>query len=792
MKFKECMKKGICISMAIMMLLTGCGSATESTYEDINDSTELAADFTEETKVDKINLSSDNTKLLASLRDKYGVATVDYSDNIMTIERDETLKFKLGFEPYEDGYDNLSDYFCIYQDAEMKYPVTDGFVSYDYENKCLTIEPPTMGIAEVHIPSGSEIDISDLSGNYLYDEEFGNNWGNLEQLYFVQKLDMETGEELETPLITILRVNTEIETAPKVSYSCNDKGEAYISWKPVEGATEYLLFTVMKTDEGFNNYSYVFDRISDTSWTAESDSFDDGVTYSMNQIFQNYITSADDMGAGGMENMNEDFFETMPDYVGVIAINENGSSPVSNLYCLNDYSKLLPNCFAHYENELEGNNLFHTSVELLPAEISITMCDGSTSRRVIDYDFENATIEDDYGESKLSIMGYANGTQLCQEYTVVTDSDTIEQDLKALQKRQDALKNKGGNLNRDISIDDGSNDDNAPKSSSTDINTDISVSANSALSEYIALYMLNSAEEIDLSMFSESINKDVVCDAFMEAQYQNPLVMGIKDAGYDSENRILYVLYDDSPEETASKRDAVNKKAEEIVAEIITDDMTDLEKEMAINDYLCETVVYDNAALENAEQYDFANVDDEFLDSFTPYGCLMNGVGVCASYAGSFKILADKAGLESIVVTGLLDGNLPHAWNRVKIGDQWVTIDSTNNDNDTITNVLMNVSDYGINDVLVEDERFLIDEKLFDYTCNTDDHEYYRYNNKYFDLDTITNELVAELRENDNAMLRTDYKINDSEFQTIAQNVADEIGGEIKGYYWLGVIHLSK
>lgn len=330
------------------------------------------------------------------------------------------------------------------------------------------------------------------------------------------------------------------------------------------------------------------------------------------------------------------------------------------------------------------------------------------------------------------------------------------------------------------------------KTSDTTINTDVSVTANSALSEYIAIYMLNSAETIDLSMFSESINTDIVIDAFFEAQYQNPLVMGIQDAGYDSENRILYVLYDDSPEETATKREEVQTKAAEIVAEIITDDMTDLEKEIAINQYLCETVEYDNAALENAEQYDFKQVDDEFLDSFTPYGCLINGVGVCASYAGSFKILADVAGLESIVVTGYLDGNLPHAWNRVKIEDQWVSLDSTNNDNDVVKNVLMNVSDYGVDDVLVEDERFVLDEKLSAYQCDTDDHEYYHYNNKYFDLDAITNELVTELSTNNNAVLRTDYMLNDYEFQTIAQNVADEIGGEIKGYYWLGVIHLMK
>ena len=37
---------------------------------------------------------------------------------------------------------------------------------------------------------------------------------------------------------------------------------------------------------------------------------------------------------------------------------------------------------------------------------------------------------------------------------------------------------------------------------------------------------------------------------------------------------------------------------------------------------------------------------------------------------GDFKLLAEEAGLEAIVVTGYLDGNLSHAWNKVKIDDE--------------------------------------------------------------------------------------------------------------------------
>jgi transglutaminase-like putative cysteine protease len=803
MNSKQIFKKGICLTMASVLLLTGCSPSNA-----INENTASIDEVQEEqTNLSKTTLAEGDDELLATLRAKYGAANVEYSKETISLDRNQPLQFELGFDSLENDISDWGDYFTIYQDSDMKYPITDIFFDYDYTKNTITIEPPTFGVMEPMLPSGSELDISDLSGNYLDNDETCDNWGNLDKLYLAQKIDIETSEELATPKVTIINLNSELKNAPKVTYSCNEYGDAQISWTPVEGATDYLLFTVMKTEDGFNSYSYIFARTTETSWTAPKESMEDGTTYRMNSNFENYITSEDQMVSGGFEDMNEDFFETMPEYVGVIAVNKTGSSPVSNLISLKDYSKLLPNTFAHYENAAENDSLFRTSVDLLPAEISITMCDGTTARRVIDYDFETATLDNEFSQSYLNIWGYASGSRLCDEYMVVVNEETLEADLAALKERQEKLKNKGGTINKDITI----NDEQSPEPTSkpeeetkptetvepsettnTDVNTEVKVTANSALSEYIAIYMLNSAEAIDLSMFNESVNTDIVADAFLEAQYQNPLVMGVQGASYDTENSILYVTYDDSPEETSAKREETKQKASEVVSQIITDDMSDLEKEIAINQYLCDNAVYDDAALENAEQYEFQYVDDEFLDSFTPYGTLVNGVGVCASYAGAFKVLADEAGLESIVVTGYLEGNLPHAWNRVKIDDQWISLDSTNNDNEVVQNVLMNVSDSGVSDVLVEDERFVIDEKLYDYTCDTDDNEFYHYNNKYYDLDTISNKLAEELSTNDNAMLRTDYMINDAEFQTIAQNVANQVGGEIKGYYWLGVIHLTR
>ena len=321
---------------------------------------------------------------------------------------------------------------------------------------------------------------------------------------------------------------------------------------------------------------------------------------------------------------------------------------------------------------------------------------------------------------------------------------------------------------------------------------EITVTANSAMSEYIALQMMETENAIDISAFPESADTNLIVDAFFEAQYQNPIVLGVQGGSIDTENRILYVDYDFDKGTTAQKQDEISQKVEEIVAEIITDDMSDAEKNLAINTYLCENAVYDNDALENAEKYSFTQVDEDFYDSFTAYGILVDGVGVCASYSASYKLLADAAGLDCVVVTGYLDGSVPHAWNKVNLDGEWYIVDSTNNDNDVIENALLNLSDSAAGSTLVEDERFALDDKLFTYSAGEEEHEYYHATERFFDKEEIAAKLAELLVADGEAMLRTEYDIDDETFYEIAQDAANQAGKNISGFYWMGVINLQE
>ncbi len=118
-------------------------------------------------------------------------------------------------------------------------------------------------------------------------------------------------------------------------------------------------------------------------------------------------------------------------------------------------------------------------------------------------------------------------------------------------------------------------------------------------------------------------------------------------------------------------KEEVNIKAKEIISKIITPNMTELQKAKAIHDYIVKHT-----------KYDYKNYLNNTipLESFTAYGVLIKGVGVCQGYTAAFNLLAHMAGIDSLGVsgTGFYNGKaMPHAWNMVRIDGKIRYIDVT-------------------------------------------------------------------------------------------------------------------
>lgn len=98
--------------------------------------------------------------------------------------------------------------------------------------------------------------------------------------------------------------------------------------------------------------------------------------------------------------------------------------------------------------------------------------------------------------------------------------------------------------------------------------------------------------------------------------------------------------------------------AKKVLDEIITEDMSDYEKELAIHDWLCTEINFDDTSLAP-----FAN-SDLFAD--TPYGTLKYHNAVCVGYATTFRLLTTMVGLECDVVH---NSDYSHTWNIIKLDD---------------------------------------------------------------------------------------------------------------------------
>mgnify|MGYP000945932872 CR=1 FL=1 len=115
--------------------------------------------------------------------------------------------------------------------------------------------------------------------------------------------------------------------------------------------------------------------------------------------------------------------------------------------------------------------------------------------------------------------------------------------------------------------------------------------------------------------------------------------------------------------------DSNNEKVTQLVNSLIRPEMTEDQKLEAIYQWVTENISYDyNAYLNNSNKMKKASSTIE------------EKKGTCRDYSFTVAALARAAGLEAKVVYGpAQNGRIRqyHAWNEIKINNQWVSVDST-------------------------------------------------------------------------------------------------------------------
>lgn len=118
-----------------------------------------------------------------------------------------------------------------------------------------------------------------------------------------------------------------------------------------------------------------------------------------------------------------------------------------------------------------------------------------------------------------------------------------------------------------------------------------------------------------------------------------------------------YLKNDESLLKSDADRETL-ELAKKALDECITEGMTDYEKELAIHDWICNSIKFDETSL--------APITNTDLFADTPYGTLKYHNAVCVGYATTFRLLTTMAGLECDVVH---NSDYSHTWNVIKLDD---------------------------------------------------------------------------------------------------------------------------
>lgn len=144
---------------------------------------------------------------------------------------------------------------------------------------------------------------------------------------------------------------------------------------------------------------------------------------------------------------------------------------------------------------------------------------------------------------------------------------------------------------------------------------------------------------------------------YLESEYSSYIL-----SSFDGNIGYIRLNYtEDSIESVNQKIELMSQKIDEYLEGL--DGLNEYEKELEIHDRLSYSVEY-------------SHLEELPREYHTAEGSLLEGVGVCDSFAKALQLIYSRVGIDSIIVLGSLDGN-PHAWNMVKINNEWYHVDLT-------------------------------------------------------------------------------------------------------------------
>lgn len=781
------MKKLFTVILIIVFILSGCQGSN-------NDNQDKS-----QKQLEKQKTSPTHTSLttVSDLKKKYKeeeqyltpMYNVNYNQ-VFTIKFNSNIYSTNAFPHSEQ---ELAKMFA--EDGEERFNRNIATVHTDarclYESEVSTFEEVKDPSASKSILTVSSTDPVLTSFDSTRDTE--NSWGNAPIYYICIRydLDAKTPTKLDHPIIVPFTIKSPLQS-PNATYQIDAEGRYKLVWNAVKGAKKYNVYNVMSmnnteeingAEQGYKHtYPYLIGTVTDTEFQDFASDGNQGLSYvgdepddyrrkatnAQNSMVQGeyYVTAVD---ANGNES---NFSPTVSTFnltkTLVTAMNELHELYYLGFQTIDDLPKKIKLTTIDHATTLERAIIYENKIQydkdgyaLIPYKVKGTAISGTT----LVYSFDEQKWsnylqnQDTRNHSSGGLVGPENMMEYSPDSSIIDNSTNNSDDLIERQKENTRKQLNEGN--KEI----------VPQTETAIINAD------SALEEYLGLHLITANQEISLKAFPKALSIDVLFDTLQKVMYQNPLVLDIKGYGFEYKTSTLYIEYNESKDKIAKKQKEIIKEAHNIISQIITNKMSDDEKRQAIYDYLNDHTKYDDAALENAKKNNYMTVDKEFDDSYTAYGIMVKKVGVCASYARTYKLLSDLAGLDSIVVTGYLEG-VPHAWNKVEVNGKWYNVDPTNNGtNSGVDYFLYNTDDETAENLEFSfNKAFWTDEglKQFESKDNSLDH----YKRKGLEISSPTeykNKLLKFLKGNDKIFIvRLNVGVSEDDVIQVIQEVYNE------------------
>ncbi|AXH35095.1 DUF2510 domain-containing protein [Humibacter sp. BT305] len=642
-------------------------------------------------------------------------ALYDYTDPMLALERNHQFEIDVDYDldaidaahaPDPDSSRGANDWaFEVYYDPALTKKAEFSVFQLDPGDE-VTISGDEMGEAFGENPGPIAEEGDPLS-----------SWGMHDKYYLVSRAEKD-GTERAKPLVTEFTVQPSLESPDVTFGKAAEDGTISLTWAPVDGAERYLVVTHEVTDDGNGSWE-ILDRVEGTEWSSAGAIEDYEVKEAPFVSAQNvgldsysYRGITEDEVAGGYEqpeSEEEIAASTLGYDIGVIATDGQRYSSFP-AYDMEEVAGWLPREVAfHTATALKnwGASGYIEGIENVQKVLPFTSVDGRT-RSTVAYIDESVIL--DYGDRWIVPLRGRN-TQL-GEWIPITKRSMPDPAAAIAQFNAAALAAAPPTgMPRFDEFVAPEVPDEEPVSETPQVA--YPVFGSSDFVRFLAAHLIAQTALIDISAYVDAPGAPDPYDALEEAREQNPYAFNISNYSLRDGGDTMLVTYALPTEEVQTMQANLKQRVDEVVGSVVSDGMSDREKVTALNGWLVDNAEYDYAAFDSLLDVSYSGIPAGHENAWNATGTMLQGIGVCASYAYAFNALANAAGVQTIVVSGDVFSGGPHAWNKVFVDGQWLAVDPTWNDGGDPTQYLM-IPDSGFTDsaARAEDSSWMVDSLI--------------------------------------------------------------------------------